>query len=156
MIRDISHADSGCLHTYNAPRSSILPERRPTDNIKNPLTLPIQLYHNRDQKRCSRNNIQKRLLTRLRMEWNLSGKFECKSLYIVIIHLFCKTTQEFCLDRHHKRRNIWNLLSDLCSQALSELYPKPQNWIKNLEGGWWCMQKYVTRILTRLALYPTL
>jgi len=88
---------SGCLHTYNAPRSSILPDRRPTDNTKNPLTLPIQLCH-RGQKRWSRNDIRQRLLTRLRMEWHWSGKFECKSLYIMIIHLFCRNRNLALID----------------------------------------------------------
>jgi hypothetical protein len=37
------------LHTYNAPRSTILPDMRPTDNIRNALTLPIQLYRHRVQ-----------------------------------------------------------------------------------------------------------
>lgn len=59
MIRGVFHADH--LHTYNAPRSSILPDTRPTDSIKNALTLPIQLYHNKGDEHWHPNNTRTEL-----------------------------------------------------------------------------------------------
>jgi len=61
MIKYLFYANH--LHTYNAPRSTILPDTGPSDNAKNTLILPIQLYHSRGKKDWHPRNATRAELT---------------------------------------------------------------------------------------------